>query len=428
MYHGFIYDGTTYTTLDHPDGAGGTRLWSIDQGTMLGDYFDNSGGIHGFLLTSAPSIVVEEPAGTPLVSDTSIVDFGNGFTVAARPVIAKLKFIIKNTGKTPLMISDVAVASGPFQIASKPGKKVAPGKNTSFTAQMTPNLASVSVDGSPPVPTVEHGELLIFSDDSKTPIFHVKLTGNGGGFTAKSQRYYFSLSSATSKHSINNSSAISLANPPASGPLEAVATLTLAPHGWLSGRIRLHGVTYTIAGAVNPANGSFTGTTGNPPLPVSLQLVPNGGGYSIAGTLGSYSMSGDTAAYTRGQTVAEAGSYSLVLKTKDPSADVPQGAGYATMRVTNPGGRVIIVGRLADGTAFSSASLLLNGGGSGHGRAVLYNNHIYGGKGLLAGTINFEPLPESDCDATLTWIKPPRKAGAGYQPGFATDLTLTGTK
>src|SRR6185295_17875845 len=113
-------------------------------------------------------------------------------------------------------------------------------------------------------------------------------TGNGGSFTARTQRYYFTLSSAASKRSLSDASAASLASPPAVGSLEAVATLTLAPHGWLSGKVRLHGVTYTIGGMVDPATGSFTGSTGNPPIPVNLQLVPNGSGYSIEGTLGSY--------------------------------------------------------------------------------------------------------------------------------------------
>lgn len=118
--------------------------------------------------------------GTKLASGSSTVDFGNGFTVAARPVIAKVKFIIKNTGTSPLTIAGAAVSSGPFHLTSKPGKKVASeGKgSTSVALQMTPN-GQVGLDGNPPpVPTAVQGKLVIYSDDPGTPIFSIGLTGH----------------------------------------------------------------------------------------------------------------------------------------------------------------------------------------------------------------------------------------------------------
>jgi hypothetical protein len=44
-YHGFSYDGTTYTTLDVP-GASNTEAYGIDGGNIVGYYYD--GSYHGF--------------------------------------------------------------------------------------------------------------------------------------------------------------------------------------------------------------------------------------------------------------------------------------------------------------------------------------------------------------------------------------------
>jgi len=51
-HHGFIYDGTTYTTLDVP-GAISTYAWGIDGGNIVGVYSDDS-GTHGFLAAAVP--------------------------------------------------------------------------------------------------------------------------------------------------------------------------------------------------------------------------------------------------------------------------------------------------------------------------------------------------------------------------------------
>lgn len=169
----------------------GTLSAGVISGTFTGaDYSSDPNGIPvaGTFSTGdpneGPSIVVEYPLGTRLASGASTVDFGNGFTVGARPAIAKVKFIIKNTGTNPLNISDAAVSSGPFRVTTKPGKKVAGGgkASTSLTLQMTPN-DPIRFDGNPPAPSTEEGRLLIYSDDPGTPIFRIKLTGQSGGFS-----------------------------------------------------------------------------------------------------------------------------------------------------------------------------------------------------------------------------------------------------
>jgi hypothetical protein len=60
--HGFLYDGTTWTTLDMP-GAWQTDVHDIDGNIIVGTYFDSSSA-HGFIY------IVPEPA--------TIVLFGLG--------------------------------------------------------------------------------------------------------------------------------------------------------------------------------------------------------------------------------------------------------------------------------------------------------------------------------------------------------------
>jgi len=53
--HGFLYNGSSWTTLDMP-GASETFAHGIDGSNIVGQYFDASGGYHGFVY------VIPEPA------------------------------------------------------------------------------------------------------------------------------------------------------------------------------------------------------------------------------------------------------------------------------------------------------------------------------------------------------------------------------
>ena len=57
--HGTLYDGSTWTTLDHPS-ATSTYLHGIDGANMVGYYTDSSGNNHGFMVTATSP--VPEPA------------------------------------------------------------------------------------------------------------------------------------------------------------------------------------------------------------------------------------------------------------------------------------------------------------------------------------------------------------------------------
>jgi probable HAF family extracellular repeat protein len=63
-YHGFLYNGSTYTSLNDPSaGSGGTEAFGInDAGQIIGFYADNSGTKHGFLYNGGTYITLNDPS------------------------------------------------------------------------------------------------------------------------------------------------------------------------------------------------------------------------------------------------------------------------------------------------------------------------------------------------------------------------------
>jgi hypothetical protein len=57
--HGFIYDGTTYTSFDNPLSANGTQPGGISGGNIIGFYQDSAGKDHGFLYDGASFITLD---------------------------------------------------------------------------------------------------------------------------------------------------------------------------------------------------------------------------------------------------------------------------------------------------------------------------------------------------------------------------------
>ncbi len=132
-------------------------------------------------------------------------------------------------------------------------------------------------------------------------------------------------------------------------------SLTLGSTGKFTGKLILNGTTYTLNNAFD-AHGDFSGMVGKPAVPVVLHIDSSG----ISGSVDGRALSTYHATYVRGQPIAEVGRYTLLLKPTDTAATVPQGTGYATLTVSATGA-VSAVGKLADGTAFSAASILVGG-------------------------------------------------------------------
>ena len=104
-----------------------------------------------------------------------------------------------------------------------------------------------------------------------------------------------------------------------------------------------------------------------------------------------------------------ASAYTLVFPGQADGTAATDGDSYATVRVT-PGGIVRVLGMLADGSKFTQAAALANGG---LWPVFVPSNE---GRGLLAGWLGFESEPDSDLGGTLNWIRP-ANAKSPYESG-----------
>ena len=149
------FDPSTSTTLS----LGGAR-YSVDELRIATTFNDVIG---------APSIAVEQPAGTRLISGSGSVDFGS--SPVSTPVVRT--FTLRNNGQLPLTVSGVTIDgtnSADFTLTTPPASVVAVGSSTTFTVTFTAgDLLSRS------------GALHISSNDPGTSSFTVNLSGTGIG-------------------------------------------------------------------------------------------------------------------------------------------------------------------------------------------------------------------------------------------------------
>lgn len=65
--HGFIYNGSTWITLDDPDGVGSTYASGINNNGQVTGYYLDAAGMHGFIYSDGNYTILDEP-NTPLSS------------------------------------------------------------------------------------------------------------------------------------------------------------------------------------------------------------------------------------------------------------------------------------------------------------------------------------------------------------------------
>ena len=80
--HGFLYNGSTWTTLDDPNAAYGTSAQGIFGTNIVGYYTDSSGDTHGFLYNCSTWTTLNDPNADALygtsaqgISGTNIVGY-----------------------------------------------------------------------------------------------------------------------------------------------------------------------------------------------------------------------------------------------------------------------------------------------------------------------------------------------------------------
>jgi len=121
----------------------------------------------GTAAAAAPTIVVEQPAGTGLTSGTSTVDFGSSQVQLTAP----LPFTIRNTGTADLTIIGVTVDgtnSVDFKVTAPALTTVPAGGSTTFTVTFKPTATGFRAAG-----------LHIVSNDATNLSFNIGLTGTG---------------------------------------------------------------------------------------------------------------------------------------------------------------------------------------------------------------------------------------------------------
>lgn len=121
------------------------------------------------------------------------------------------------------------------------------------------------------------------------------------------------------------------------------------------------------------------------------------------------------------------GRYTALLTSTDTLPEVPQGLGYATLTISKTGG-VTLAGKLPDGESFSAASSLQSAGTSTSQFAVNKPlSYPKREKGSLTGELSvFAVTGSTNLSGTLTWNKP-QEANGAYPAAFTTTLVVTGS-
>jgi hypothetical protein len=87
--HGFLLQGTTYTSIDFPGAVATEALGTNNHGDIVGDYTDTAGTVHGFVLMNGGFRAVDAPFANGLsisaINDSRIVvgTYSSGSTIAS---------------------------------------------------------------------------------------------------------------------------------------------------------------------------------------------------------------------------------------------------------------------------------------------------------------------------------------------------------
>jgi hypothetical protein len=59
--NGFLYNGSSFTTLDDPLGTEGTQIYGVSGKNIVGSYVDSAGASHGFLYNGSSFTTIDDP-------------------------------------------------------------------------------------------------------------------------------------------------------------------------------------------------------------------------------------------------------------------------------------------------------------------------------------------------------------------------------
>jgi hypothetical protein len=207
-------------------------------------------------------------------------------------------------------------------------------------------------------------------------------------------------------------------------------SLTVSDRGRYSGYLAVDGKPDSFTGAFD-ANGHTVTTvvraaTNLVTVTLALNLAP--GSDQLTGTLSNAlwvaDLWADRAVWNSKTNKAPyAGTYTLIIPGgNDDDPTVPTGCGYGAV-VIDTGGKVVLSGYLADGTALSQSTTV-----SKDGRWPLYAP-LYAGTGSVYSWLFFTNYPPADLlGGQLSWSKPQQQAVIYYPLGFTNEVMVEGSR
>jgi len=200
-------------------------------------------------------------------------------------------------------------------------------------------------------------------------------------------------------------------------------TVTLNAKGAYTGSLQLAGRRYSLSGQMDSSTARASKTVLRPgasSLSVEFGLDSAPESQRVTGTISdgqwvAQLMAGRAVFNARTNPAPYAGSYTLVFPGTNGVDSAPAGNGFGTVRV-DTGGRVKLVGSLADGTPVSQSIPVAR-----DGQWPFYAS-LYGGKGSTLGWLNLTNRATDDLNGTVSWIKEPQPQTKRFANGFTNGL------
>ena len=444
--HGFLYNGSAYTTLDDPHGVGSTYAQGINGGNIVGWYVDANGDTHGFLYNGSTYTTLDDLNGVGSTYAQGISG-GNivGYYTKPAPVGNYGYGFLYNNGKYTTLADPNG--AGATSVQGMSGNTIVGWYNNSrvyygFT-YTTPGSAkyTLTVSASPAGGGKVSGGGTFASGSSQT----VTAKANSG-YTFVRWTENGSVVSSSTSYTLTLTGnltlvAVFLANPfiPEQGTFSGLFldtndvtqassgffTLALTKSGAFTGKITTSGGTYSLpATAPFGAGGQvqFTVPTKQGTLTFNLQLdLSDPSSQQITGTVsdGAWTagLTADRATFsaTTNRAVNYEGLYTLAMAGSEDAVTSPGGFGCGTLSIS-PAGMITVKGNLADGTAMSQSVSV-----SKDGRWPFYAAYpapLAGNGGAVLGWLTFSNAPASALGGTLHWFRPAGGTTAMYQGGF----------
>lgn len=163
----------------------------------------------------------------------------------------------------------------------------------------------------------------------------------------------------------------------------------------------------------------FTGEPDPKPTILNATINDAAGTYTIDASRSVFDTAGITPALAAGYYTARIGPDPLLEGTS-----APEGSGFLSLKIA-PTGSVRVLGKVADGTGFSSSTPL-----GGDARVLIYSRLYAPADGFVQGFITIAPDVDngSTCEGSLRWVQPfgAAKASGLFPDGFNAECPVSG--